>query len=298
MQRSWRTRLVGVAVIAALAGVVVWWINRGEPIPDRPPSTAPAVGTCWTVGPQTAKKAMPWPGKPVDCAGPHTAEVYHVGQVDHDLIQRARARSGDDRTVAVNLMYAQARRACGALGTRYLGTDWHGTRVALLANWVDPVAPDPLEDPAIATAGFFGCAVTEVTGPGGESFVTRTGSLKGKGASLAVTCVNRDALTVGFTSCDAAHTGEFVGTYIVTPGGAPFDTAAVTAAVTKGCGQVTLSYLGLPGDASRSDLHVGFVGPTSQATWLGSDQTFACYASADAAMRGTIRSLGTRPLPR
>lgn len=286
MRRSWRTRLVGVAVIAMLAGVVVWWINRGDPIPDKPPSTAPAVGTCWTVGPLTAKKAMPWPGKPVDCAGPHTAEVYQVGQVDHDLISRARARSGDDRTVAVNLMYAQARRACGALGTRYLGSDWHGTRVALLANWIDPVRN-----------GFFGCAVSEVTGPGGESFVTRTGSVKGQGKALAVTCVTRDADTIGFTACDAAHTGEFVGTYIVTPNGAPFDSEAVTAAVTKGCGQVTLSYLGLPGDASRTDLHVGFVGPTSQATWLGSDQTFACYASAGAVMRGTIRSLGTRPLP-
>jgi hypothetical protein len=287
MGRSWRTRLIGVAVIAVLAGVVVWWIDRGDPIPDRPPSSAPKVGSCWTVGPQTARKAMPWPGRPVDCSGRHTAEVYHVGQVDHDLVTRARAKGGDDRTVAVNLMHAQARRACGALGTTYLGADWHGSRVALLANWVDPVRD-----------GFFGCAVAEVTGPGGESFVTRTGSLKGQGGSLAAGCVNRDGDTVSFTPCDASHTGEFVGTYIVTPSGAPFESAAVDAAVTKGCGQVTLSYLGLPGDASRTDLHVGFVGPTSQATWLGSDQTFACYASADAALRGTIRSLGTRPLPR
>jgi hypothetical protein len=287
MRRSWRTRLIGIGVIAVLAAAVVWWINRDEPIPDQPPSSAPKVGSCATVSPQTAKKAMPWPGKPVDCADRHTAEVYHVGQVDRDLIARARAKSGDDRTVAVNLMYAQARRACGALGTTYLGADWHASRVALLANWIDPVRN-----------GFFGCAVVEVAGPGGDPYVTRTGSLKGKGGSLAVACVAREGDTVRFSSCESAHTGEFVGTYIVTPSGAPFESAAVTAAVTKGCGRVTLSYLGLPGDASRPDLHVGYVGPTSQATWLGSDQTFACYASADGELRGTLRNLGTRPLPR
>ncbi len=68
--------------------------------------------------------------------------------------------------------------------------------------------------------------------------------------------------------------------------------------MTKGCGQVALTYLGLPADATRPDLKVGYVGPTSAETWLGSDQTFGCYASTDAALRGTIRNLGTRPLPR
>ncbi|TML30944.1 MAG: hypothetical protein E6G35_05475 [Actinobacteria bacterium] len=276
-----------VALVAAAVAAGVWWINQGDPIPDHPPASAPKVGSCWTVSPQTARRALPWPGRPVDCAGPHTAEVYHVGQVDRDLVQRARAASGDDRTVAVNLMYAQARRACGAFGSGYLGGDWHATRVALIASWVQP-----------STNGFFGCAVAQAGDPGGEGFVTRTGSLRGRAGQLAVGCVTREADTVRFASCTDAHTGEFVGTYIVTPNGAPFDARAVTAAVTRGCGQVTLSYLGLSADASRPDLHVGYVGPTTAATWLGSDQTFACYASADAPVRGTVRSLGTRPLPR
>jgi hypothetical protein len=287
MARSWRTRLIGLGVLALVAVGVVWWVNRGTPIPDHPPAGAPKVGSCWTVSPQTAQHALPWPGRSVDCAGPHTVEVYHVGQVDRDLIERARARSGTDRTVAVNLMYAQARRACGAFGTKYLGADWHATQVTLLANWIEPVRD-----------GFFGCSAAQSTGPGGERFVTRTGSLAAQGIALAVGCVEHEGATIRFASCDDAHTGEFVGTYIVTPSGAPFDEKAVDAAVTRGCGQVTLSYLGLPADATRADLHVGYVGPTTQATWLGSDQTFACYASADAQLRGTVRSLGTRPLPR
>lgn len=287
MAGPWRTRLIGIGVVAVVAIGVVWWINRDAPIPDQPPKGAPGVGTCWTVSPKTAQRAYPWPGKAVDCAGPHTAEVYHVGQADKDLVKRSRAKSGEDRTVAVNLMYAQARRACAAFATKYLGGDWHGTQVALIADWITP-----------ATDGFFGCAMAQDTGPGGDTYVTRKGSLRDQARALAVQCVNRETTgSVRYASCDDAHTGEFVGTYIVTPSGAPFDAAAVSAAVTKGCGQVTLSYLGLPTDATRADLHVGWVGPNTQATWLGSDQTFTCYASADAPMRGTVRSLGTRPLP-
>ena len=67
--------------------------------------------------------------------------------------------------------------------------------------------------------------------------------------------------------------------------------------MTRGCGQVALTYLGLPSTATRPDLKIGYVGPTTAETWLGSDQTFACYASADTPLRGTVRNLGTRPLP-
>jgi hypothetical protein len=282
---SWRWRLLLLAAVALVAIGVVWWVNRAPSIPERPPAGAPAVGSCWKVSPETAKRALPWPGKPVDCAGPHTAEVYHVGQVDRDLVSRARGAKGTDQTVAVNLMYAQARRACAAFGDRYLGADWHGVQVALLASWIEP-----------ARDGFFGCAVAQAADPGGEHFVSRSGRIEH--SAPQITCVRRDSGRIVFAPCEAEHTGEFVGTYVVTPSGAPFDAKAVASAVTKGCGQATLTYLGLPADATRSDLHVGYVGPTTATTWLGSDQMFACYASADGPIRGTLRNLGTRPLPR
>jgi hypothetical protein len=285
MARSWRIGLVLLAVAALGTAVAVWWFNRAEAIPEHPPATAPGVGTCWKLDREAAKHELPWPGKPVDCAADFTVEVFHVGQVDRELISRARDAKGDERTVAVNLMHAQARRACGALASRYLGADWHSLRVTLLADWIEP-----------ARDGFFGCAVAQVADPGGDRFVTRRGTLKREPPQI--TCVARNAGTVSFDSCESAHTGEFVGTYVVTPKDAPFEAKAVASAVTKGCGQATLTYLGLPSDATRSDLRVGYVGPTTAATWLGSDQTFACYASADGTLRGTLRNLGTRPLPR
>jgi Septum formation len=288
MARSWRRRLAAVAVLGLAVAGLVWWINRGTPIPTRPPASAPKVGACWAVTPSAAKGTLPWPGSPVPCGAAHTAEVYHVGQVDHDLINRARDAKGDEAKVAQNLMYAEVRRACGGFASVYLGGDWHRDQVTLVANWIAP-----------ARDGFFGCALAQVTGPGGAVYVTRTGSLKGAGDAgpLAIDCVARTGDTVRFASCTDVHSGEFVGAYRITPDNAPFDAKAVASAATKGCGQVALTYLGLPSDTTRPDLKIGYVGPTSAETWLGSDQTFDCYASADAPLRGTVRNLGTRPLP-
>src|SRR3954453_22965371 len=102
MARSWRGRLVAGGLIAGGIGAGVWWINRSDPIPTKPPASAPKVGDCWSVQPAAAVKAMPWPGSAVACTSPPPPEVVHVGQVDHDLISRARAAKRDDAKVATN----------------------------------------------------------------------------------------------------------------------------------------------------------------------------------------------------
>jgi hypothetical protein len=288
MTRPGQRRLVVVGLLVLVVGGAVWWVNRSEPIPTKLPANAPKVGACWAVDPAAAKGTLPWPGSARACSSAHTAEVFHVGQVDHDLISRARAAKGDDAKVATNFMYAEVRRACGGFASNYLAGNWHRDRVTLLANWIEP-----------ARNGFFGCALVQVTGPGGATYVTRGDSLKDAGDTgpLAIACVTRTGDAIRYASCEEQHTGEFVGSYTITPANAPFSGTAVTAAATKGCGLVALSYLGLPDNATRPDLRVGYVGPTTAETWLGSDQTFGCYASADAPLRGTVRNLGTRPLP-
>jgi hypothetical protein len=283
--------LVGPAAILVLVliGLAIWWFNRPAPIPTRPPATAPAVGTCWQLEHSAAQQAFPWPGSPVACTEKHTVEVSYVGQVDHVLIDKDRSSTGNDLKVADNLMYAEARRACAGVAATYLGGDWHRARVGLIADWIDP-----------AHDGFFGCAIAQVADPGGGSFVSRTASLKGAGVNgpLAVDCVSRGSgSSLAYTTCTQPHNGEFVGTYTVTPANAPFNADGVTRAVKKGCSDAALAYLGLTAGATRDDLSVGYVGPTAAETWLGSDQTFACYAMANVTLTGTIRDLGTRPLP-
>lgn len=152
------------------------------------------------------------------------------------------------------------------------GALWWFTRPEQIPTAVPAGAPPVgscwTVDPA-ARDGFFACALTQSTDPGGTGYVRRTGSLKGAGGDgpLAIACVRRGGGdSLAYSPCDGEHDGEFVGTYTLTPPDAPFDATAVAAAVTKGCGQQILKYIGLPADATRPDLHVGYVGPTTAAT--------------------------------
>jgi hypothetical protein len=277
--------IAAIVVVLLAVGGLEWWLNRPDPVPDATPAAAPAVGSCWQVEPAAARGTFPWPGSAAPCTAGHTAEVYHVGQVDHDLIVRAR-KGGTDGKVANNLMLAEVRRACGGFASTYLGGDWHKARVTVLADWVSPQRD-----------GFFGCALAQTLDAAGTRFATRTASLKSAVGQLAAACVAREAGGSAYTPCDQKHDGEFVGTYTITPANAPFDAASVKDTASRGCGEVVRGYLGLVSSANRTDLSVGYVGPTTAQTWLGSDQTFACYALSSVPLRGSIRSLGARPLP-
>jgi hypothetical protein len=288
-----RKSLVGPALIVLVvaAGLSIWLLNRPDPIPTEPPASAPALDSCWAVDIAATQGTMPWPGRPVACTAPHTAEVYHVGQVDKKLISDARGAKGSQATIANSLMYAQARRACGLLASTYLGGNWHQGQVTVLANWIAP-----------AKDGFFGCALAQTADPAGAKLVSRTSAMKsaltGGTGPLAINCVTRGADgTMRYSSCDQPHDGELMGLYTVIPQDAPFDAAKLKTAVTDGCGQAATQYLGLPAGSLRHDLSVGYVGPTTASTWLGSDQTFACYGLARATVRGSLHGLGTRPLP-
>jgi hypothetical protein len=87
-----------------------------------------------------------------------------------------------------------------------------------------------------------------------------------------------------------------VGTYTITPPEAPFDAAKVRDAASTGCGLLVTRYVG----ADRSDLRAGYVGPSTAGDWLGSDQTYACYAipTGTEPLTRTIKALGSGPLPR
>jgi hypothetical protein len=289
-----RARLgIAAVVLVLLVAALVWWTHRPEPAKDKVTDKAPAVGSCWTVDLATARTNLPWQGSAVNCRAAHTVEVVQVAQVDHALIEKSRSAEGDEKKITDNLMYAEARRACGIAASTYLGSSWHRAQVTVLADWIKP-----------ASDGFFGCALAQTSDPGGQRVVTTDrsfrGLLAGDGVTpLDISCVSRGAPAGGltYTPCAKQHDGEFVGVYSVTPANAPFDQTGVTNTVTGGCAALVLSYLGLAKDANRTDLSVGYVGPTSAATWLGSDQTFACYVMAAVKLRGSIRSLGTRPLP-
>jgi hypothetical protein len=117
----------------------------------------------------------------------------------------------------------------------------------------------------------------------------------GQDGPLAIACVTDDGGLV-YAGCNDPHSGEYAGTYTVTPLDAPFDEKGVRGAATKGCAETVAKYVG---SSARTDLRAAYVGPASAADWLGSDQTFACYAMAvDGRLRGSLKGLAGRPLPR
>lgn len=280
-----------VAVVVLLGGGAYWMYERGQGrrIPTTPPSGAPRAGSCWQVDPAGAKAAMPWGGAPVDCAGPHTVELFYVGQTTKDLLHRLDEAKGDDVKLAQALLYAQARRACLVQGDLFLGGPWHSARLQIVASWIRP-----------ASDGFFGCGLAEVTGPTADEFASHEGSLKGaleQDSALAIACVKKSGSLLRYVGCADIHDGEYSGVYTITPPEAPFDEAGVQAAAAKGCTAVGLKYLGLPDNGARDDLAPGSVGPKTASDWLGSDQAFACYLMSAKPLKGSVRGLGPAPLP-
>jgi Septum formation len=284
-----------VVVIAGLYGLSRLTAERT--IPTTAPDNAPKAGSCWQVDEATAKQALPWPGISVDCNSEHTIEIFQIGQVGIDLIHRMDNAKGDDAKIVTNLLQAQVRRACVIQASVYLSGGWHNARLMVLASWIKPTGN-----------GFYGCALAEVDGPGAQNFVHHKGSLKGSlkdgdAAPLAIGCVSRgagdstDALT--YIPCAQPHDGEFVGSYTITPLDAPYDDGAVKNTAQRGCSEVAAKYLGIQGTGGRTDLNAGSVGPKTASDWLGSDQTYSCYAmAADGKLVGTIHNLGMKPLPR
>ncbi|MET7420333.1 septum formation family protein [Dactylosporangium sp. NPDC005555] len=275
--------LLIVGVLALLGGGAYWLLRDGDrKIPDTAPAAAPKVGSCWKVDAAGVKAAFPWAGGPVDCAAAHTVEVFHVGQAGKDLLHRLDDAEGEDIKITQNLLYAQARRACVVEGTAFLGGNWHESRIQILASWIAP-----------ATDGFFGCAVAPVTGPAGDEFTAREGSLAKAGPTLPIACIS----SLKYVECTAPHDGEYSGSYSIAPMDAPYDETAVRNASAKGCTTVGLRYLGLSETGDRADLSSAAVGPKTGSDWLGSDQTFACYLMSAKPLKASIAKLGAGPLP-
>jgi hypothetical protein len=295
-------------VVIVIVGTVLWLANRSTPVPTTTPKAAPAVRSCWNVDAATIGHQLPWPGSPVACTAAHTAEIVSVGQVDRQLVRTAQKATGQDATVNSFVMATGARAACLDKVGSYVGGAWRGAQLTVYPDFVAP-----------AKDGFFACVIAQVADPGGLGLVTRTASLAGAlsgpgAASLRIDCVADSTSGAGtssaapsgltaaaglsFVECGQPHTSEFVGLYTVTPANAPYNGPEIQKVVTAGCQQLVDSFVGVAAPQKRSDLRISEVGPDSANLWAGSDQTFACYASASTPWSGSIKGIGTRALQR
>jgi hypothetical protein len=290
--KRWLPPVIAVVVLAAV-GAAFWSADRSAPIPSAQPSSAPAMGSCWQVTPSAVAGTLPWPGQPVGCTASHNAEIFYRGQVDHNLIKQYRAAKGQAGQAATILMGAEARSGCTGHANAFLGGAWRGAQLTIVPDFVAPEKD-----------GFFACVAAQVADPGGTVIRDRTASLAGalngpETKALDIDCYAQatgGALT--YAPCTAAHKGEYVGLYTVTPLGAQFNGTELAGVVTSGCQALLNRFLGLASGApNRTDIRSSYVGPTTSATWLGSDQSYACYATAATTLDKSIKGLGTRSLP-
>jgi hypothetical protein len=223
----------------------------------------------------------------VDCTGPHTVEVFYAGQVDRALVKNGRSATGQEKQANNVIMAGEARAGCTVKAKPFLGDSPRGARVAVMANFVKP-----------AQDGFYVCTMAEAAGPNGDTFITRAGSMKGAAQQLGIECVASGANgSLTYVPCSRPHSSEYAGTYTVTPLGAPYDASQLQTAVPNGCKQIVIAFMGLRAGATRSDVTSAYVGPTTSNTWIGSDQSYACYARTASEISGSLQGLGTRPLP-
>jgi hypothetical protein len=143
-------------------------------------------------------------------------------------------------------------------------------------------------------------ALSSPAAPGSSAALSSPAAPGSSAASSSPAAPGSSAPAAGlsFVECGQPHTSEFVGLYTVTPANAPYNGPEIQKVVTAGCRRLVDSFVGVPAGQSRSDLRVSEVGPDSANLWAGSDQTFACYASAATPWSGSIKGVGTRALQR
>lgn len=289
--------VLAVAVVvsgcAADPSPAFWRVPDVAPTVD--PHGTPAVGSCRLLT-ATALAADIDATPPVDCTAPHNSETVQVGTL-----------SGAAATNAEPFRNIAARRAaftaCDETASEHLGADWRTGRVAV--TWYFPTVAQWQ-----AGARWFRCDVYEKTTLMQPRVVTRTSSLRDtlRGARpLALTCANDTGTTSAvidemyYLPCTTPLTTEFSGTFSLDPPTRPYPgDAEANRLALAGCKNVGARYLGVSANRIRSGAVWIYSGPANRDNWAIGDRVFRCFIGMGRhrPLRGTLRALGNRPLPR
>ncbi|MGC9670476.1 septum formation family protein [Planosporangium sp. 12N6] len=265
-----------------------------------PRSTVPAVGQCLQ-GTVNSWTFVEPPLSSADCSAPHTLEVVHVGRFS-TATEEASAPPPHDSD-ETRTAYAQ----CDKAAREYVGGDWHDGQMFL--HYSPPTGPKWQDG-----ARSFFCSLIETGGMRGNGR-SRTGSLKGAlggDRPLAKRCYNEkgtvdadgfyepveDSLPV---DCGTAHNAEYAGTYVPPDLVYPSSAEALSRMQLDGCEQVVAGFLGLSSSALNDRAEVGWrAWGQDKYWWPVGERGITCFVlvPANLPVRGSLRQLGTRPLPR
>jgi hypothetical protein len=233
--------------------------------------------------------------RPVDCAGAHRSETFHVGT----FAGAEAGRNAPPPRASQGMRTAYA--ACDKQARGFLGDDWRQGRL-----WLGVVVPS-----ASGWAGgarWFRCDLYEVSDVDdfGDS-VDRQGSLKGAlGAAspLRLGCYQVKSDSDGVidsmsdVACTKQHNSEFVGVYQAPASMAYPKGDSAWKRLHTGCRKAVASYVKVPDDANLV-FRTGTVAvPNLEDDWKNGNHGVRCYLYLnDAKLTKSMKGVGAKGLP-
>jgi len=230
------------------------------------------------------------------CDVAHHLETYHVGEFTGADAERSSPPPNGS---------PEARRAyesCATEAKAFFGEDWRNGRLDIAVLF-------PTQAQWAGEARFFRCDAMELASPAGL-LQERTGSLSG-GLSgerpLALTCAtivrsNSEIEDLTPTPCTAPHDVEYAGMFVAAE--APFPAKAEDRQrLGGGCQPIFLGYIGVTAgqwSTARRDLSFLSWLAAGEDGWQMGNRGVRCYVMVleGVKVKASLRSIGTRPLPR
>ncbi|WP_230423190.1 septum formation family protein [Prauserella cavernicola] len=219
----------------------------------------------------------------VDCAQPHTVEITKEGTFGSGLP----SESPDKATI-----FAEVFPECRQAAADYLGSaQYDATTLGAWMLWAD-------KDDWQAGDRWYRCGVAQLS-PGGEA-QSRTGSardvLAGERRFEFQLCssVRPSQELPQQVPCDDPHRAEAIGAVPVGNAGEKFPSdEQFNAEAAPSCRQLLSEYLG----SARDDVAASWRWP-DQTNWSHGFTNITCYAETEAPVNGSLRGIGSSPLPR
>lgn len=239
----------------------------------------PKVGECLGGAPAgIAQRSAPI----VDCAEKHYGEVVHVGTFKVDKYPGPAQK-------------AAALAECDAKAKTYLGRPWGDGRLELRMAL-------PRTGTWESGARWFRCEVSEIkTYEKGDSFVTRTGSLKGAiPAALLAGCFvvheqGDEIAQMEDVPCNKPHHGEYVGVYRASATAPYPKSERQWNTIHSGCQALKGKFLGV--SASEARYYAGIAQVSHQIDWADGDRTVRCAVSWDKKISKSVRGSKGKGIP-
>ncbi|HEY0697828.1 MAG TPA: septum formation family protein [Micromonospora sp.] len=253
-------------------------------------ASRPTVGACYL---NSQSRTEP----PLPCEQEHLAETVHVGTFGEA------AADADNPPASGTAPLRDAYATCDPAASRYVGSEWHGGRLAMTV--VTPSASG-----WAAGERWYRCDLSEIDSLNAPVPQKRTGSLRGaltSTPSLRLGCfdpvlgADDQLVSLSPVSCDGPHHSEFAGIWPAPE--SPSGTADAAGepdfeenTVLNGCAPPVARFVGVSEDEIRVRIGLLWWLPSGPA-WAAGDRAVLCFLWSEKPLDRSLRGAGMPGLP-